>query len=57
MKILLITINYQDVNPTKKLIKSIQECESVDGVKIVIGDNKSKSQTKKDLTKIRNNSN
>ena len=57
MKILLITINYQDVKSTEKLIKSMQECERVDEVKIIIGDNKSKLGTKRDLNKIKNNSN
>ena len=35
----------------------MQGCERVDEVKIIIGDNKSKLETKRDLNKIKNNSN
>jgi GT2 family glycosyltransferase len=51
-KILIITVNYQNTDPTFKLIKSIEKCNNTKTIQLVIVDNGSTMKSKKELLKF-----
>lgn len=55
-KILLVTINFRNSNPTIDLIKSLESCVNKEKLKLVLVDNESTQKSKHDLLKIKKNS-
>ena len=51
-KILIITVNYKNTNPTYKLIESIEKCNNANIIQLVIVDNESSAKSKKELLRI-----
>ena len=51
-KILIITVNYRNTNPTYKLIKSIEKSNNTKIIELVIVDNESSPKSKKELLRI-----
>ncbi len=55
-KILIITVNYKNTTPTNSLVSSLEQCGENDQIKLIIVDNESSDNTRKELDFIKENS-